>query len=101
METTLSITNPFTFKESLLVAVEVTDSFLNHLQIGQIYEIINKVPNSLPDVTITLSSTLTFALKSCIQSFKQTATYNWLREDFKEAITDIEQQLNGLKHSLS
>lgn len=92
MPSSLNIPNPFTFKTSLDIALEVTFPVLPADTHENLKDLVNKVPNHLWPETIAASQQEKSDLKECIQAFKQTKTCSWMREDFLEALNDIERQ---------
>lgn len=74
------------------IALEVTFPVLTSEAHENLTILLKRVPNYLRMETITASSQEKTQLKDCISAFKQTKTFSWIREDFIEALNDIERQ---------
>ncbi|MDQ1000350.1 hypothetical protein QFZ28_000750 [Neobacillus niacini] len=92
MQTNLTILNPFTFKTSMDIALEVTFPVLASETHENLMCVVKRVPNYLRAETLTTTSEEKNQLKECIQAFKQSKTCSWIREDFLQALNDIERQ---------
>lgn len=87
----LYIKDPLCFKESITISLEVLSG-------GGDYEalqgFIGKIPSTVSTINLDIPMEIEVALLHCIDKFKETRTYYYLREDFKNALYDIEIQLN-------
>ncbi|MDM5329845.1 hypothetical protein [Neobacillus sp. CF12] len=92
MRTNLTIPNPFTFKASMDIALEVTFPVLASETHENLMNLLKRVPNYLRPETLIATPEEKNQLKECIQAFKQSKTCSWLREDFLRALNDIELQ---------
>jgi hypothetical protein len=92
VQTNLTIRNPFTFKTSMDIALEVTFPVLTSETHENLMCIVKRVPNYLRPETLTATPEEKSHLKECIQAFKQSKTCSWIREDFLQALNDIERQ---------
>jgi hypothetical protein len=86
----LFVKDPLCFKASISISLEALPHFGNSL----LREFVESIPSSVGRVRLEASPEVEERLKSCLNEFKQTKTYHWLREDFKNALYDIEIQLN-------
>lgn len=86
----LYLNDPISFKESMLVSLEI----LCEKKYPQLKDYIKSIPSAVGRISLEPSPEIAESLKNCIAHFKQTKTYFWLREDFKNSIYDIEIQLN-------
>ncbi|MFJ5759284.1 hypothetical protein ACIQAA_09175 [Neobacillus sp. NPDC093182] len=86
----LFIKDPLCFKAAISVSLEV----LSHYDKGLLREFVESIPSSVGRVRLETLPEVEESLKSCLNEFKKTKTYYWLREDFKNALYDIEIQLN-------
>jgi hypothetical protein len=90
VEIVLYVSDPLCFKESILISLEaLSDSEYNHLK-----EFVEVVPSSVGRMSLDTSKEVKEELKRCINNFKETKTYHYLREDFKNSLFDIELQVN-------
>jgi hypothetical protein len=87
----LHIKDPLCFKESISISLEALSSIseFNHLR-----EFVGTVPSTVSRTSVDTSKEIGESLLRCIDNFKKTKTYHYLREDFKNALYDIEIQLN-------
>ena len=92
MQTCLVIPSPCRFKTLMEIALEVTFSKLDPVTHGNVRGLLNRVPNHLTSETLTTSIEEKKQLKECIDAFKQSKTYYWVREDFLGELKDIERQ---------
>ncbi|QCJ44779.1 hypothetical protein FAY30_24445 [Bacillus sp. S3] len=77
-------------KETMLISLEVfSDSKYPALK-----EWAQSIPTDAGQSSFELTPELEERLRSCINEFKKTKTYFWLREDFKNIVYDVELQLN-------
>jgi hypothetical protein len=86
----LYVKDPLCFKASISISLEVLSEF-NH---GLLRDFVNTIPSKVGRVVLEAPSEVEEQLRRCILQFKETKTYHWLREDFKNALYDIEIQLN-------
>jgi hypothetical protein len=86
----LFVKDPLCLKASISISLEV----LSHYDISLLREFVQSIPSSVGRVRLETSQEVEDSLKSCMNEFKETKTYHWLREDFKNALYDIELQLN-------
>jgi hypothetical protein len=86
----LFVKDPLCFKASISISLEA----LSHYDNGLLREFVESIPSSVGKVRLETSPDVEESLKSCMNEFKETKTYHWLREDFKNALYDIEIQLN-------
>jgi hypothetical protein len=86
----LFIKDPLCFKASISISLEVLSQYDN----GLLREYVESIPGTVERVRMETSTEVEERLKSCVNEFKKTQTYHWLREDFKNALYDIEIQLN-------
>ncbi|PEQ82697.1 hypothetical protein CN481_24640 [Bacillus sp. AFS006103] len=82
--------DPVCVKEALLVALEVLPENKNN----QLKELVAFIPSTVERTHFEIPIGMIDDFKSCIIEFKKTKTYLWLREDFKNALYDMEIQLN-------
>ncbi|WHY91255.1 hypothetical protein QNK12_27055 [Neobacillus cucumis] len=82
--------DPICFKESILISLEVV-SDNNYMPVKSFAQ---SIPSILKDSRFDTSPELEECIVSCINEFKKTKTYIWLREDFKNILIDVEEQLN-------
>ncbi|WML58629.1 hypothetical protein [Neobacillus sp. PS2-9] len=92
MQPNLKISNIFTFKTSLEIALEVTFPVLPSEVNENLNSLLKRIPNKSGADTITASNEEKKQLKDCINAFKHTKSCIWLREDFLQALNDISQQ---------
>ncbi len=92
VQTNLTIQNPFTFKVSMDIALEVTFPVLASETHENLMSLVKRVPNYLSVETLTATPEDKIQLKECIHAFKQSKTCSWIREDFLQALNDIERQ---------
>jgi hypothetical protein len=92
LQTNLTIPNPFTFKTSMDIALEVTFPVLASETHENLLSLVKRVPNYLRSGMLTATPEEKTQLKECIQAFKQSKTCSWIREDFLQALNDIERQ---------
>ncbi len=82
--------DPICVKQALLVALEVLpQNKNNHLN-----ELVTFIPSTVSRTNWEVPKELREMVLSFITEFKQMKTYLWLREDFKNALYDLEIQLN-------
>ncbi|WP_307193412.1 hypothetical protein [Neobacillus niacini] len=86
----LYVKDPLCFKASIDISLEV----LSEIDDGLLREFVDSIPSSVSWVSLETTSEVEESLKCCLVKFKETKTYHWLREDFKNALYDIEIQLN-------
>ncbi|MFB3164808.1 hypothetical protein ABLO26_25955 [Neobacillus sp. 179-J 1A1 HS] len=86
----LYIKDPLSFKSAIFISLEVLSNYDN----GLLREFVASIPSTVGRVRLETSMEVEASLTSCINEFKETKTYHWLREDFKNALYDIEIQLN-------
>jgi hypothetical protein len=86
----LFVKDPLCFKASISISLEA----LSHYDNGPLREFVESIPSSVGRVRLETTPEVEESLKSCMNEFKETKTYHWLREDFKNALYDIEIQLN-------
>ena len=82
--------DPVCVKEALYVALEV----LPGNKYSQLKQIVAVIPSTVGRTNWEVPKELKLNIFSCITEFKQMKTYLWLREDFKNALYDLEIQLN-------
>ncbi|MDQ6600378.1 hypothetical protein [Bacillus salipaludis] len=82
--------DPLCFKESILISLEVV-SENNYLPVKNFAQ---SIPSVVKDGRFDTPQELEECIVSCINEFKKTKTYIWLREDFKNILIDVEGQLN-------
>ncbi|EKN66464.1 hypothetical protein BABA_15182 [Neobacillus bataviensis LMG 21833] len=78
------------FKEAMCISLEVSSD-------GKYFplkEWVQSIPNDAGLSSFELTPELEESVRSCIDEFKKTKTYFWLREDFKTILYDVELQLN-------
>jgi hypothetical protein len=92
VQTNITIPNPFTFKTSMDIALEVTFPVLASETHENLMSLVKRIPNYLRHETLTATPEEKNQLKECIQIFKQSKTCIWIREDFLQALNDIERQ---------
>ena len=92
MQTCIVIPSPCRFKTFMEIALEVTFSKLDPVTHENLKRLLNRVPNNLSSETLATSTEENKQLKECINAFKQSKTYYWVREDFLQEIRDIERQ---------
>jgi hypothetical protein len=85
--------NPFALRESLKIAVEVSYPLLVPTPHKSLNSIINRIPNILNESSIQLSKSEMNLLRTCLERFRNTNTFRWVRPDFIEAVIDAEKQL--------
>jgi hypothetical protein len=86
----LFIKDPLCFKASISISLEV----LSHYDNGLLREFVESIPSTVGRARLETSPEVEGSLRRCMSEFKKTKTYHWLREDFKNALYDIEIQLN-------
>ena len=86
----LFVKDPLCFKASISISLETLPNYNNSL----LREFVESIPSSVGRVRLETTPEVEERLKSCMNEFKETKTYHWLREDFKNALYDIEIQLN-------
>lgn len=86
----LYVKDPLCFKASISISIEVLSEF-NH---GLLQKFIDTIPSKVGRVVVEALPEVEEQLRRCIHQFKETKTYHWIREDFKNALYDIEIQLN-------
>jgi hypothetical protein len=84
----LYVSDPLSFKESMLISLEALSEY------EYLREFIETIPSSVSVLKLNPSRDVAEGIKSCLEEFKTTKTYFWLREDFKNTLYDIEIQLN-------
>lgn len=86
----LYLKDPLCFKEFLSISLEV----LPQVRYNHLNEFVHRIPGTVEPMSLDTSREIDDSINSCIEEFKTTKTYFWLREDFKNAVYDIEIQLN-------
>lgn len=86
----INIKDPLCFKESMSIALEA----LSNNKYDQLREFVALIPNKVGRISLDTSKEIENRLKRCINDFKVTKSYFWLREDFKNSLYDIEIQVN-------
>jgi hypothetical protein len=84
----LYISDPLSFKESILISLEALSDY------EYLREFVESIPSSVGVLKLDPSGEVAEGIKGCLAEFKTTKTFFWLREDFKNALYDIERQLN-------
>lgn len=84
--------DPLCFKESILVSLEVFSDNRN----TQLKEWAKSIPNTISRKNFEIPKEIEESLKACLNEFKKTKTYFWLREDFKNSLYDIETQIKSI-----
>ncbi|MGN7299113.1 hypothetical protein [Ferdinandcohnia sp. SAFN-114] len=90
------INNASNFKDSMDIVLEVMEG----TEQEAFQSISNELTHSLSNLSqngfaINLSQTEKQELYNCLQSFKETKTYYYLREDLKNSLIDLEIQCRG------
>ncbi|MDQ0974586.1 hypothetical protein QFZ31_004464 [Neobacillus niacini] len=87
----IHLKDPLCFKESITISLEALSGMgiYEHLR-----DIVDTIPSTVNRMCLGTSRDIEESLGSCIDKFKETKTYHYLREDFKNALYDIEIQLN-------
>jgi hypothetical protein len=86
----LYLKDPLCFKEFISISLEV----LPHNKYHNLKEFVQSIPSTVGLTKVDAPKEIEECINSCISEFKNTKTYFWLREDFKNALYDIEIQLN-------
>ncbi|WHY00434.1 hypothetical protein [Neobacillus sp. DY30] len=86
----LYVKDLLSFKSAISISLEVLSNYDN----GLLREFLATIPSTVGRARLETTMEIEESLKSCMKEFKQTKTYHWLREDFKNALYDIEIQLN-------
>jgi hypothetical protein len=87
----LYIKDPLCFKESITISLEV---FSGSGEFEFLQDFIGKMPSTVSAINFDISMEIEKDLLRCIYKFKETKTFYYLREDFKNILYDIEIQLN-------
>ncbi|MGM0792401.1 MAG: hypothetical protein ACQEUD_20070 [Bacillota bacterium] len=82
MDIEITINNPFFAKHGLIIALEIARYELSSKQIDRINNFISLLDNSFKKSKLTVSSDLSFDLDKCVSIFKESASIQWIREDF-------------------
>jgi hypothetical protein len=85
----LYVKDPLCFKASISISLEVLSQYDSDLLRG----FVESIPSTVGKISLETSPEMEECLNSCLGKFKETKTYHWLREDFKNALYDIEIQL--------
>lgn len=91
----LFVKDSLCFKASISISLEA----LPHYDNGLLREFVESIPSSVGRLRLVASPEVEEQLINCMNEFKETKTYLWLREDFKNALYDITIQLNKKKVS--
>ncbi|MEH7274099.1 hypothetical protein, partial [Neobacillus vireti] len=83
----LYISDPLSFKESILISLEVLPEY------GELRGFAETIPKIVGSIRLDTSMEMENKIGCCIKKFKETKTYFWLREDFKNSLYDIEIQV--------
>ncbi|WP_342515532.1 hypothetical protein [Sutcliffiella sp. FSL R7-0096] len=92
MQLELKVRDVYALKESLKVAHEVTYSDLSFFQNQAIRSFTKNI--SSDNIKMKLSPSLRKDLILCLNIFKSSRTWHWLKEDFKNAVDDFIYILN-------
>ncbi|MBM7656433.1 hypothetical protein [Neobacillus cucumis] len=92
MQTCIVIPTPLRFKTFMEIALEVTFSILDPVTHNNVKRLLNRVPNNLSTETLTTSMEEKNQIRECLNAFKQSRTYYWVREDFLQELKDLEGQ---------
>lgn len=87
----LYLKDPLRVKESISVLLEALSRDRAH---DQLKEFVDSIPSVVGQISMDTSKEFEVSLKNCINEFRKTKTYFWLREDFKNSLYDIEIQIN-------
>jgi hypothetical protein len=88
MSALIYILDPISLKESILITLEVYSN-------NRLKEWAKSIPSVVGRTCIEVPRELEESLISCIEEFKKTKTYLYLREDFKNSLYNIELQLKN------
>jgi hypothetical protein len=86
----LYVKDPLCFKAAITISLEVLSEFDD----VPLREFVDSISSTVGGLRLEASPEVEKRLRNCIEKIKETKTYHWLREDFKNALYDIEIQLN-------
>ena len=90
----------FCLKQCLLIALEVSGTKLSNKQYAGIKDFTGRLKHGIHAGAIEVDEALRLDLLELLQGFRNSHTYNWIREDFHEAVYELDRKLHGLRHSL-
>jgi hypothetical protein len=86
----LYVKDPLCFKAAISISLEVLSDFDD----GILREFVDSIPSTVGRLSLEAAPEVEERLRNCLVQLKETKTYHWLREDFKNALYNIEIQLN-------
>jgi hypothetical protein len=89
----LRIANPFSLRESLLIALEVTWPDMAPDKVELVKRFAVGLPRQVGPTAAAIDVEEQRALLTCTGHFRQRRSWYWLREDLGEAVTAMERQL--------
>lgn len=92
---TVSVRNPYALREALTVALEVAWPDLAPEVPPGIRTCIAYIPAVIIPQEMHMDTGHRDAFLACISYFRRSRTYHWLREDFCDALRDLEKCLRG------
>lgn len=87
------ISNSVTLKTALKIALEVSFTDLSNYQTDNIKNFINRLPDSIHQTHLSLSTDEKIDLVLCVRYFYQSTTYRWIRGNLSNALNDLEYQI--------
>src|SRR4051812_47129728 len=86
----IDINNPFSAKQGLTMALEVSRYELSSEQIDRITNFISNLGQSTYQMSITTSDQLLLDLDKCVKIFKNSQSILWIRDDFVNEVLRFE-----------
>lgn len=92
-DTTVLCRNSFGVRRSLLIAVEAVYSDLTAIQVERIRSFAGELEDTLTPIEVFVTADVKIDISLCMKHFKDTETWRWLKEDFKDPILEFERRL--------
>lgn len=89
------VRNPFALRESLQIALEVAWPDLPPGAVCVIKSFLEKIPTRIQPIALPIDGGARQTILACSAHFRQSRTAHWLREDFVQALRDLERELQG------
>lgn len=90
-ETAPYIRHPFLLAEGLNIAAEVTEAKMTAEQSGRLSRLIDKLKHGGTIEQRAFDSGSLLDLLHCIDLFRQSRTWHWLRSDLVDALSEFER----------
>lgn len=89
----IRVRNPFTLRESLLVALEVAWPDLPPDRVTCLRAFIAGIPALIHPTEVVVDAAQREGLLACTAYFRPSRTSHWFREDLGQALVDLERDL--------